>query len=70
MSTEPICPLCSCAVVREENVSVSPYWIDPTVYSLAWVCKNCGACWPIAVAQTGLVKRRSHQMWHEGNREK
>jgi hypothetical protein len=47
MQREPACSLCGGRLVRESNVSVAPAF--SLFFSLAWVCTQCSAAYPIAV---------------------
>ncbi|HMB91872.1 MAG TPA: hypothetical protein VKP65_13550 [Rhodothermales bacterium] len=53
MKNKPPCPLCSQALVLEQNVTTqaaNPGWI------LAWVCTNCSAAFPVATGKGGLMR--------------
>ena len=49
MQREPACSLCGGRVVRESNVPVTPG--ISLYFSLAWVCTQCSAAYPIAVGR-------------------
>ena len=56
MRKSPTCPLCSGRLERHEEVVVE-FATDGTAYTLAWVCINCSAAFPIAVSKSGLFKK-------------
>jgi hypothetical protein len=68
-AASPRCSLCSGSLVQERDA-----WIQvgaPTQvlrYSLAWVCVECSAAFPIA-AQWGLFKK-SKPLYQHGKRAK
>ena len=66
MPDKPVCPLCSESLSRESNVWVQTGGTNTLCYSLAWVCTNCGACWPIGV--TGGLFKGNQPIWEDGVR--
>ena len=67
MKREPICVLCSGALVKESDVWIQTSGSNTLCFSLAWVCKECGTSWPIGLKAAGLVKR-SKSMWENSKR--
>lgn len=56
MRKSPTCPLCSGRLERHEEVVVE-FATEGTTYTLAWVCINCSAAFPIAVSKNGLFRK-------------
>lgn len=54
MANEPRCLLCSGTLSKESNVWIQTGGSNTLCYSLAWVCRDCGAAWPIGMAGGGL----------------
>ncbi len=66
MPQQPHCSLCSGELVREQKVeiSVSPY---PQCFTLAWVCRDCSAAFPIALGEGGII-RTAKPLYEHGRR--
>ena len=58
------CSLCNGELSREENVCVSTVQL---VYSLAWVCTDCSAAFPIAISSFGMFKKPK-PMYEDGKK--
>lgn len=56
MKKNPTCPLCSGRLERHEEVVVE-FATDGAGYTLAWVCTDCSAAFPIAVVKNGFFKK-------------
>lgn len=67
MANEPRCTLCSGLLAKESNVWIQTGGSNTLCYSLAWVCRDCGAAWPIGMAGGGLFKG-SNPLWTNGER--
>lgn len=67
MAKEPACSLCTGALAKESDVWVQTGGSNTIQYSLAWVCKNCGTAWPIALKGGGLLTSWK-QVWEGGQR--
>jgi hypothetical protein len=67
MPKEPACHLCSGPLAREQDVSVGHSGGSGVFYRFAWVCKSCGASWPIAVKSAGFLKGYK-PLWDNGTR--
>ena len=52
MSSEPRCSLCSGQLVKETGVVVA---VSLLSYAQAWVCTQCSAAFPIAVAHKSVL---------------
>jgi hypothetical protein len=63
MATEPKCSLCTGQLVREREVAVGH---DQAELSLAWVCTQCSAAFPIAVRQS--IMRSFDPLYADGKR--
>ncbi|HEX8915840.1 MAG TPA: hypothetical protein VF796_26025 [Humisphaera sp.] len=53
--------------MKESDVWVQTGGANCMAYSLAWVCKNCGTTWPIALKGGGLFTGWK-QAWDGGKR--
>lgn len=62
-----MCPLCSEVLAKESDVWIQTGGSNTLCYSLAWVCKNCGTAWAIALTGGGLLSKWK-QLWQEGER--
>jgi hypothetical protein len=69
MAKKPTCVLCTGPLIKEKNAWIQNGGSNTLCYSLAWVCKDCGAAWPIAMTGAGLVSK-SEQRWENGERAK
>jgi hypothetical protein len=65
MQREPACSLCGETLVRESNVAVTPGL--PMYFSLAWVCRQCSAAYPVAVGRRH-VRVPSEPLYQDGKR--
>jgi hypothetical protein len=61
---EPVCPLCSGALSCESDVCIQTGGANTLAYSLAWVCKQCSATWPIGQKSGGLFKGWKPAWWN------
>ena len=52
MSSEPRCSLCSGQLAKENGVVVA---VSLLSYTQAWVCIQCSAAFPIAVAHKSVL---------------
>jgi hypothetical protein len=52
----PTCPLCSGEMERHEEVVIA-FATDGMSFDFAWVCTECSAAFPIAIAKSGLFKK-------------
>jgi hypothetical protein len=52
MSSEPRCSLCSGQLAKEKGVVVAASLLS---YTQAWVCTQCSAVFPIAVAHKSVL---------------
>jgi hypothetical protein len=43
--------------MKEENVRIQTGGTNVLNYTLAWVCSECSAAFPIAVGKAGLIKK-------------
>jgi hypothetical protein len=57
MRKRPVCPLCSSRLERHEEVVIEVAASDGLTFSLAWVCTDCSAAFPIAVGKGGLIRK-------------
>ena len=70
MQTTGKCVLCAGKLVHETEVYVSVHGTEVTCYQHAWVCTQCGAAWPIAVARRdGFLLSVEHPLWQGGKRQ-
>jgi hypothetical protein len=67
VAKEPRCQLCSGMLSKESNVWMQTGGTNTLCYSLAWVCNDCGATWPIGLAGGGLFKSWN-PLWANGKR--
>ena len=56
MRKEQHCSLCQGKLVREEDVVIQ---VNALSYTLAWVCTECSAAFPIATGKGGIIRRAS-----------
>jgi hypothetical protein len=62
MAREPVCCLCQGKLVKEARVTIGfQHWM-----ALAWVCKDCGAAFPIAVRPK--LFGSTQQVYQDGKR--
>ena len=64
---EPCCGLCSGRLALERDVVVCPGSYGPVLYTLAWVCTNCSAAFPIAIGKGGVI-RPPEALYQNGRR--
>ncbi len=57
MGKDPVCPLCSNRLERQEGVKIQAGGSNVLTYTLAWVCTNCSAAFPIAVGKGGVFRK-------------
>jgi len=67
MTKEPVCPLCAGALAKEGSVWIQTGGTNTLCYTLAWVCKECGAAWPIGLTSGGWFEGWK-QTWEDGKR--
>lgn len=57
MRKNPTCSLCSGRLERHEEVMIQVGGSSGLTYTLAWVCTDCSAAFPIAVGKGGLLRK-------------
>lgn len=67
MEKVPKCPLCSCSMEQERNVRIQAGGSNVLSYTLAWVCVNCSAAFPVAVGSGGIL-RSAKPLYKDGQR--
>lgn len=59
--------MCQGPLTKERDVRIHKVGSITAWLPLAWVCKQCGAAWPIALTQGGILKEQK-QLWQDGKR--
>lgn len=63
----PRCSLCEGDLVREKGVTIQAGGSNVLAYTLAWVCKDCSAAFPIAIGEGGVL-RTAKPLYERGRR--
>ncbi len=64
---EPTCVLCSGRLVEETQVTIQAGGSGVLCYTMAWVCTNCSAAFPIAIGSGGVI-RKPRPLYEGGKR--
>ena len=59
MAQDPSCPLCSGSLSKEPDAWLHTGGPSVQCYASAWVCQDCGACWPIRITADEVVSKLS-----------